>query len=70
MKSAGWELYVTDVSDVCHVVPVDDFFDHTTALGRCPCRAVHKMLDTGSLLVTHNAWDGREIWEGEFFDTL
>lgn len=45
-----------------HVLPIGDHRPHQLAPD-CPCRPRGERGSRGTLLYTHNAWDGREITE-------
>jgi hypothetical protein len=48
-----------------HVVPIDDLAEHKLSLD-CECIPAvdEKPAYTGGLLIVHNSYDQRELWEG------
>jgi hypothetical protein len=53
------------MSEYFHVVPSNDLYKHLEdKLGRCDCNPeCHLLPITGNVLIIHNAWNGREIFE-------
>lgn len=47
-----------------HVVPVNDRLEHPTDTPTtCPCQPVTDFIEGGGIVVSHNAWDKRELRE-------
>jgi len=47
-----------------HVYPVNDAIPHNLENGgQCDCRPKLDVLENGDILIIHNSWDGREIFE-------
>ena len=47
---------------IIHVLPVNDMHEHKETGYNCLCNP-KLMLDSGHLIVVHNSWDGRELYE-------
>lgn len=45
-----------------HVLPIDDLYDHCESI-RCACRPKVKLGVDSQLLIVHNAFDRRELFE-------
>lgn len=55
------------MSEIYHVLPVNDLKPHSESGTRCKCDPVisEDHDGTGHTLVIHNSYDGREFWESE-----
>lgn len=45
-------------ADIIHVVPKDDEGEHLLEAS-CPCHPRHEKQDNGSVVIVHDAYDGR-----------
>jgi hypothetical protein len=43
-----------------HITPVDDTQEHIEEGQSCPCGPTVELLPDGSIMISHNSWDGRE----------
>jgi hypothetical protein len=50
------------VKPTLHVVPVDDYYEHTESV-LCSCRPKVQISVDGALIVIHNSFDRRELFE-------
>lgn len=50
------------MGQILHVIPTDDYVEHAQHGTRCICSPKAEPVD-GSLIIIHNAWDGRELYE-------
>mgnify|MGYP001584846177 CR=1 FL=1 len=46
-----------------HVEPINDKFPHNTKSSVCLCNPRIDKQSNGVLIIIHNSWDKREIWE-------
>lgn len=55
-----------DTGEILHVIPLNDIFPHYTKMS-CGCRPklrpIEKDDGESCLLVIHNSWDRREVYE-------
>lgn len=51
-----------DKNNVWHVTPVNDLKEHQDNI-KCPCNPKIEILDNGGMVVTHKAYDNRELFE-------
>jgi len=49
-------------NDDTHVYPLNDLYEHITIGTECPCNPRIEVIGP-SLLIIHNAWDNREMFE-------
>lgn len=52
-----------DPAAIYHVLPTDDAMEHREGLD-CPCAPKLLRVPPTGAVVVHNAWDGREAFEG------
>lgn len=58
------------MGEIYHVLPVDDYVEHTQHGTRCLCQPKAEVVE-GGLIISHNAWDARELYErAEVDETL
>lgn len=51
------------MSDTYHVIPENDFVEHSTDPNKpCLCKASAEWVQ-GGIIISHNSWDGRELYE-------
>lgn len=50
------------MGQIIHVLPVDDYVDHAQHGTRCLCKPSAEVVE-GGLIISHNSWDGRELYE-------
>lgn len=48
---------------ILHVSPVGDTYQHETDGAPCDCNPRLEQQESGDIIMIHNAWDGREIFE-------
>ena len=48
--------------DVIHILPVNDYVEHCQKGRSCQCGPFALEVD-GGVMVVHNSWDGRELYE-------
>lgn len=51
-----------------HVEPTNDIKPHSTGhadAANCQCKPRTETQPNGNIVVVHNAWDGREFYEGD-----
>ena len=53
---------LTPCADDTHVYPLNDRREHITEGTECPCNPRIEIIGA-SLLIIHNAWDNREMFE-------
>lgn len=55
---------INDISSYkrIHVVPNNDQHEHTEEGYKCLCNP-KLQIENGHLIITHNSWDGRELYE-------
>lgn len=44
---------------IIHIVPIDDLKEHTDE-STCECGPEVEILESGDIMIIHNAYDGRE----------
>lgn len=50
------------MGQIIHVVPVNDYVEHDHHGRRCTCQPKADVVE-GGVLIIHNSWDGRELYE-------
>lgn len=50
------------MGQIIHVLPVDDYVEHAQRGRTCACQPAAELVE-GGLIISHNSWDGRELYE-------